>query len=183
MKALTAQQLAPMMDGTLIQGDPDRVVTGVSTDTRTITADQAFFALQGEKSDGHSYLGKALGAGCRVAVVSKDVSLPEDTAVIRVADTLKALQAPLLIIAKNAGYEGTVIVDKVMHSKPGIGFDAYKGEYVDMVENGIIDPVKVTRCALENATSVAATLLTTEAVVAIKKEPQPAAPAAPDMGY
>ena len=96
---------------------------------------------------------------------------------------LKALQAPLLIIAKNAGYEGTVIVDKVMHSKPGIGFDAYKGEYVDMVENGIIDPVKVTRCALENATSVAATLLTTEAVVAIKKEPQPAAPAAPDMGY
>ncbi|MBO6065966.1 MAG: chaperonin GroEL, partial [Lachnospiraceae bacterium] len=96
---------------------------------------------------------------------------------------LKALQAPLLIIAKNAGYEGTVIVDKVMNSKPGIGFDAYKGEYVDMVENGIIDPVKVTRCALENATSVAATLLTTEAVVAIKKEPQPAAPAAPDMGY
>ena len=97
MKALTAQQLAPMMDGTLIQGDPDRVVTGVSTDTRTITADQAFFALQGEKSDGHSYLGKALEAGCRVAVVSKDVSLPEDTAVIRVEDTLKALQA----LAKN----------------------------------------------------------------------------------
>ena len=96
---------------------------------------------------------------------------------------LKALQAPLLIIAKNAGYEGTVIVDKVMNSKAGMGFDAYKGEYVDMVENGIIDPVKVTRCALENATSVAATLLTTEAVVAIKKEPQPAAPAAPDMGY
>ena len=96
---------------------------------------------------------------------------------------LKALQAPLLIIAKNAGYEGTVIVDKVMNSKVGVGFDAYKGEYVDMVENGIIDPVKVTRCALENATSVAATLLTTEAVVAIKKEPQPAAPAAPDMGY
>ena len=96
---------------------------------------------------------------------------------------LKALQAPLLIIAKNAGYEGTVIVDKVMSSAVGIGFDAYKGEYVDMVENGIIDPVKVTRCALENATSVAATLLTTEAVVAIKKEPQPAAPAAPDMGY
>ena len=96
---------------------------------------------------------------------------------------LKALQAPLLIIAKNAGYEGTVIVDKVMNSKAGVGFDAYKGEYVDMVENGIIDPVKVTRCALENATSVAATLLTTEAVVAIKKEPQPAAPAAPDMGY
>ena len=96
---------------------------------------------------------------------------------------LKALQAPLLTIAKNAGYEGTVIVDKVKNSEVGIGFDAYNGEYVNMVENGIIDPVKVTRCALENATSVAATLLTTEAVVAIKKEPQPAAPAAPDMGY
>ena len=96
---------------------------------------------------------------------------------------LKALQAPLLTIAKNAGYEGTVIVDKVMNSEVGVGFDAYKGEYVNMVENGIIDPVKVTRCALENATSVAATLLTTEAVVAIKKEPQPAAPAVPDMGY
>ena len=96
---------------------------------------------------------------------------------------LKALQSPLLIIAKNAGYEGTVIVDKVMNSKPGIGFDAYQGKYVDMVKSGIIDPVKVTRCALENATSVAATLLTTEAVVAIKKEPAPAAPAAPDMGY
>ena len=97
MKALTAQQLAPMTEGTLIQGDPDRIVTGVSTDTRTITSDQAFFALQGEKSDGHSYLGKAREAGCRVVVVSKDVSLPEDTAVIRVEDTLKALQA----LAKN----------------------------------------------------------------------------------
>jgi chaperonin GroEL len=94
---------------------------------------------------------------------------------------LKALQSPLLIIAANAGYEGTVIVDKVMNLPDGMGFDAYTGEYVDMVANGIIDPVKVTRCALENATSVAATLLTTEAVVAIKKEPvAPAAPAMPE---
>ncbi len=93
---------------------------------------------------------------------------------------LKALQAPLLTIAKNAGYEGTVIVDKVMNMADGMGFNAYTGEYVNMVENGVIDPVKVTRCALENATSVAATLLTTEAVVAIKKEPV-AAPAAPAM--
>ncbi len=94
---------------------------------------------------------------------------------------LKALQAPLLIIAKNAGYEGTVIVDKVMNLPAGQGFNAYTGEYADMVETGVIDPVKVTRCALENATSVAATLLTTEAVVAIKKEPQaPAAPAMPE---
>ena len=94
---------------------------------------------------------------------------------------LKALQAPLLTIAANAGYEGTVIVDKVMNLADGMGFDAYTGEYVDMVASGIIDPVKVTRCALENATSVAATLLTTEAVVAIKKEPvAPAAPAMPE---
>jgi UDP-N-acetylmuramoyl-tripeptide--D-alanyl-D-alanine ligase len=97
MKAFTAQQLAPMMEGTLIQGDPGLTVTGVSTDTRTITKDQVFFALQGEKSDGHAYLEKAREAGCRMAVVSKDVSLPEDTAVIRVEDTLKALQA----LAKN----------------------------------------------------------------------------------
>ncbi len=116
----------------------------------------------------------------KVAAVADKVEGDEKTGANII---LKALQAPLLIIAKNAGYEGTVIVDKVMNSKVGVGFDAYKGEYVDMVENGIIDPVKVTRCALENATSVAATLLTTEAVVAIKKEPQPAAPAAPDMGY
>ncbi len=94
---------------------------------------------------------------------------------------LKALQAPLLTIAKNAGYEGTVIVDKVMNAADGIGFDAYNGEFVDMVQNGIIDPVKVTRSALENATSVASTLLTTEAVVATKKEPvAPAAPAMPE---
>ena len=97
MKAFTAQQLASMMEGTLIQGDPGLVVTGVSTDTRTITKDQVFFALQGEKSDGHVYLEKAREAGCSVAVVSKDVSLPEDMALIRVKDTLKALQ----VLAKN----------------------------------------------------------------------------------
>lgn len=81
---------------------------------------------------------------------------------------LKALEAPLRTIAKNAGYEGAVIIDAVRHMKDGNGFDAYTGTYVDMVEKGIIDPAKVTRSALENATSVASTLLTTEAVVAIK---------------
>ena len=90
---------------------------------------------------------------------------------------LKALEAPLHQIAANAGLEGAVIVNKVRESEPGIGFDAYKEEYVDMVESGILDPAKVTRSALQNATSVASTLLTTESVVSTIKEPQPAVPA------
>ncbi len=90
---------------------------------------------------------------------------------------LKALESPLYYIVANAGLEGAVIINKVRESAPGIGFDAYKEEYVDMVEAGILDPVKVARSALQNATSVAATLLTTESVVANIKEPAPAAPA------
>ena len=95
---------------------------------------------------------------------------------------LKALEAPLIHIVANAGLEGSVIVNKVKESPVGQGFDAYKEEYVDMIEAGILDPAKVTRSALQNATSVASTLLTTESVVATIKEPAPAAPAAPDMG-
>ncbi|WP_295588238.1 chaperonin GroEL [uncultured Oscillibacter sp.] len=95
----------------------------------------------------------------------------------------KALEAPIRQIAANAGLDGSVILEKVRSSgKNGYGFDAYKEEYCDMVASGIIDPAKVTRSALENAASIAATLLTTEALVADKKEPAPAAPAAPDMG-
>ena len=95
---------------------------------------------------------------------------------------LKALEAPLHQIAANAGLEGAVIVNKVRESEPGIGFDAYKEEYVNMVEEGILDPAKVTRSALQNATSVASTLLTTESVVSTIKEETPAAPAgAPGM--
>ena len=95
---------------------------------------------------------------------------------------LKALEAPLYHIVANAGLEGSVIVNKVKESSVGHGFDAYKEEYVDMIEAGILDHVKVTRSALQNATSVASTLLTTETVVANIKEPAPAGPAAPDMG-
>ena len=96
---------------------------------------------------------------------------------------LKALDAPLYRIAENAGLDGSVIVNKVKEAENGVGFDAYKEEYVDMVKAGIIDPAKVTRSALQNAASVASTLLTTEAVVASIKEPQPAAPAGnPGMG-
>ena len=90
---------------------------------------------------------------------------------------LKALEAPLYRIAANAGLEGSVIVNKVRESEVGVGFDAYKEEYVNMVEAGILDPAKVTRSALQNATSVASTLLTTESVVGIIKEDTPAAPA------
>ncbi len=95
---------------------------------------------------------------------------------------LKALEAPLYTIAANAGLEGSVIVNKVRDSKVGIGFNALTEEYVDMVEDGILDPAKVTRSALQNATSVASTLLTTESVVANIKEDTPAMPAGGGMG-
>ncbi len=96
---------------------------------------------------------------------------------------LKALEAPLYYIAANAGLEGSVIINKVRESEVGVGFDAYNEEYVDMVKAGILDPVKVTRSALQNATSVASTLLTTESVVSTIKEETPAVPAGnPGMG-
>ena len=96
---------------------------------------------------------------------------------------LKALEAPLFHISANAGLEGAVIINKVRESAVGTGFDALTEQYVDMVENGILDPAKVTRSALQNATSVASTLLTTESVVADIKEDAPAVPAAnPGMG-
>ena len=90
---------------------------------------------------------------------------------------LKALEAPLFHIAANAGLEGSVIINKVRESEVGVGFDALKEDYVDMVDAGILDPAKVTRSALQNATSVASTLLTTESVVANIKEDTPAMPA------
>ena len=90
---------------------------------------------------------------------------------------LKALEAPLYHIVANAGLEGAVIISKVKEAAVGTGFDAYKEEYVDMIEAGILDPTKVTRSALQNANSVASTLLTTESVVANIKEKTPAAPA------
>jgi chaperonin GroEL len=95
---------------------------------------------------------------------------------------LKALEAPVRQIAENAGFEGSVIVDKIFSSgKTGYGFDAYNEKYVDMVDAGIVDPTKVTRSALQNAASIAATVLTTESLVADKKEENPA-PAAPAGG-
>lgn len=95
---------------------------------------------------------------------------------------LKALEAPLYHISANAGLEGSVIINKVRESEVGVGFDAYKEEYVNMVEAGILDPAKVTRSALQNATSVASTFLTTEACVANIKEDVPPMPAGGGMG-
>ena len=95
---------------------------------------------------------------------------------------LKALEAPLFHIAANAGLEGAVIINKVRESEVGTGFDALNEKYVNMVENGILDPAKVTRSALQNATSVASTLLTTEAVVSTIKEDTPAPAPNPGMG-
>ena len=95
---------------------------------------------------------------------------------------LKALEAPLFRIVENAGLEGSVVVNKVRESSVGVGFDAYREEYVDMVKSGILDPAKVTRSALQNANSVASTLLTTESAVATIKEDAPAMPAGGGMG-
>ena len=95
---------------------------------------------------------------------------------------LKALEAPLYHIAANAGLEGSVIINKVYESEPGFGYDALRDEYVNMVETGILDPAKVTRSALQNATSVASTFLTTESAVANIKEDMPPMPAGGGMG-
>ena len=95
---------------------------------------------------------------------------------------LKALEAPLFHISANAGLEGAVIINKVRESEPGVGFDALNEEYVNMVDAGILDPAKVTRSALQNATSVASTFLTTESCVANIKEETPAMPAGGGMG-
>ena len=95
---------------------------------------------------------------------------------------MRALEEPVRQIAENAGFEGSVVVAPVKGSKEGTGFNAATEEYVDMVESGILDPVKVTRSALQNATSVASTLLTTESAVATIKEDTPAMPAGAGAG-
>lgn len=117
-------------------------------------------------------------AAKEVAKMAEDLAGDEKTGAQIV---LKALESPLYHIAGNAGLEGAVIINKVRESEPGVGFDALKEEYVNMIESGIIDPVKVTRSALQNATSVASTLLTTESVVGDIKEENPA-PAMPAGG-
>ena len=119
-------------------------------------------------------------AGKAAEKILADLEGDEKTGAAIVA---KALQAPLMQIAQNAGLEGAVILDRVRSSEiPGYGFDAANEEYVDMIAAGIVDPTKVCRSALENASSVASTVLTTEAMVVSIPEPPAPAPAAPDMG-
>ena len=118
-------------------------------------------------------------ASKKVAALAETLSGDEKTGANLI---LKALEAPLYHIANNAGLEGAVIINKVKESEVGVGFDALKEEYVDMVKAGILDPAKVTRSALQNATSVASTLLTTESVVANIKEDAPAQMPAGGMG-
>ena len=117
-----------------------------------------------------------------ISEVEKLLASTEGDERIGVQLILKSLEAPLFQIAENAGHPGAVVVDKVKGSKKGVGFDAYNETYVDMMASGIVDPAKVTRSALQNAASIAATVLTTEAVVANQPEPEPAAPAAGGMG-
>ena len=117
--------------------------------------------------------------------VAKLVDTVEGDEKTGVRIVVKALEEPVRQIAANAGFDGGVVVDKIMNSgKIGYGFDAYNEVYCDMIPSGIVDPTKVTRCALQNAASIASVVLTTEAVVANQKEPEaaPAAPAAGGMG-
>ncbi len=117
-----------------------------------------------------------------IGAVSELLKTSEGDEKIGVQIVVKALEAPVRQIAENAGFEGSVVVDKIMRArKKGYGFDAYTEKYVDMMEVGIVDPTKVTRSALQNAASIAATVLTTEALVADKKEENPA-PAMPQGG-
>ena len=125
------------------------------------------------------------GGGTALINVIKDVAALKETGDIQTGINIvkRALEEPVRQIAENAGLEGSVIVEKLKEQKPGVGFNAATDEWVDMIKAGIVDPTKVTRSALQNAASVSALLLTTEAVVAEKPEPEaPAAPAAPNPG-
>ncbi|MFB9768331.1 chaperonin GroEL [Lactiplantibacillus modestisalitolerans] len=125
------------------------------------------------------------GGGTALINVIKDVEALKETGDVQTGINIvkRALEEPVRQIAENAGLEGSVIVEKLKEQKPGIGFNAATDEWVDMIEAGIVDPTKVTRSALQNAASVSALLLTTEAVVAEKPEPEKAAaPAAPNPG-
>ncbi|RRK11807.1 chaperonin GroEL [Lactiplantibacillus garii] len=125
------------------------------------------------------------GGGTALINVIKDVDALKETGDVQTGINIvkRALEEPVRQIAENAGLEGSVIVEKLKEQKPGVGFNAATDEWVDMIKAGIVDPTKVTRSALQNAASVSALLLTTEAVVAEKPEPQaPAAPAAPNPG-
>lgn len=125
--------------------------------------------------------GIVAGGGTALVTVISALDSLEEEGDVQTGITIvrRALEEPVRQIAANAGYEGSIIIDKLKSAEKGIGFNAATGEWVEMIETGIVDPAKVTRSALQNAASVAGLILTTEAVVADK--PEPAAPAAPAM--
>jgi chaperonin GroEL len=127
--------------------------------------------------------GFVAGGGTALINVIKDVASLKESGDVQTGINIvkRALEEPVRQIAENAGLEGSVIVEKLKSEKPGVGYNAAEDKWEDMVDAGIVDPTKVTRSALQNAASVSALLLTTEAVVAEKPEPK-AAPAAPAPG-
>ena len=149
---------------------------GAATETEKLRMEDALAATRAAVEEGVVSGGGSayIHASKKVSELVKELSGDEK---IGAQIILKALEAPLFHIAYNAGLEGAVIINKVRESEVGTGFDAYKEEYVNMIDAGILDPAKVTRSALQNATSVASTLLTTESVVANIKEDAPAMPA------
>ena len=155
-----------------------QLVKEVSTKTNDVAGDGTTTAtLLAQAIIGEGL--KNLAAGANPMVMRKGIAKATGAAIIA-----KALTEPMKQIAANAGIDGSVVLENVKNSgKVGYGFDAYNEVYCDMIPAGIVDPTKVTRSALENAASIAATLLTTESLVADKPQPPaPAAPAAPDMG-
>ncbi len=163
-----------------LSGGVGVIRVGAATETemkeRKLRIEDALAATKAAVEEGIIFGGGSayIHAAKEVEKACKDLEGDEKTGANII---LKALESPLYFIAVNAGQEGSVIVNKVRESKKGVGYDALKDEYVDMVSAGILDPAKVTRSALQNATSVASTLLTTESVVATIKEPEPPMPA------
>ena len=163
-----------------LSGGVGVIRVGAATETemkeKKLRIEDALAATKAAVEEGIIFGGGSayIHAAKAVAKVAEGLEGDEKTGVNII---LKALEAPLYTIATNAGQEGSVIVNKVRESDEGIGYDALKDDYVNMVEAGILDPAKVTRSALQNATSVASTLLTTESVVATIKEPEPPMPA------
>ena len=159
-----------------LSGGVGVIKVGAATETemkeKKLRMEDALAATRAAVEEGNICGGGSayIHASKKVAELAKELSGDERTGANVV---LKALEAPLFHIAANAGLEGAVIINKVRESEPGFGFDALKEAYVNMVEAGIIDPAKVTRSALQNATSVASTLLTTESVVAEIKSDMP----------
>lgn len=155
--------------------------TEVELKERKLRIEDALSATRAAVEEGIVAGGGTVLVDC-IGVIEKLYEETEGDEKTGVGIILKALEAPVRQIAENAGLEGSVIADKVKAEKPGIGYNAYTGEYMDMVAGGIVDPTKVTRSALQNAASVASMILTTEAAVASIPKDEPQMPMNPGMG-